>query len=132
MRPCPNVHEVFVELFRERPELALELIDVDGGVPPCAELHGLPPEITKDQHHLLVDMEFSAAKATVSCNHVFGTTRMGKDPKTSVTDGRGRCHHTDNLYISDTGIIPISPAVNRMHTLMAMTDRIAGQVHDAH
>ena len=33
-----SLHEVLVELFRERPELALELIDVDGGVPTYDEL----------------------------------------------------------------------------------------------
>lgn len=31
-------------------------------------------------------MDFTAAKAAVSGNHVFATTRMGTEPKTSVTD----------------------------------------------
>ncbi|MCC7543036.1 MAG: GMC family oxidoreductase, partial [Deltaproteobacteria bacterium] len=62
---------------------------------------------------------------------VMGTTRMGKDPKTSVVDSDGRCHHTENLYVSDTGVLPMSPAVNPMHTLMAIADRIAARVHSA-
>ena len=127
-----DVHPEDEKTFHRGMILLADIMWAAGAKSIITGLHGLPPEITKDQHHLLTDMEFTSAKATVSCNHVFGTTRMGKDPKNSVTDDRGRCHHTDNLYISDTGIIPISPAVNPMHTLMAMADRIAGQIHDAH
>jgi choline dehydrogenase-like flavoprotein len=95
-------------------------------------MHGLPEVITRDQHRLLVDCVLKAENVMISCNHVFGTTRMGRDPRRSVVDAHGRCHHTDNLWIADTGIIPMSPAVNPMLVLMALADRIAGDVADAH
>jgi choline dehydrogenase-like flavoprotein len=64
--------------------------------------------------------------AIIAGNHVFGTTRMGSDPATSVVDVDGRCHQTDNLYVADSGIIPMSVAVNPMMTIMALADRIGG------
>jgi len=61
----------------------------------------------------------------IAGNHVFGTTRMGSDPKASVVDVDGRCHGTDNLYVADSGVIPSSPAVNPMLTIMALASRTA-------
>jgi len=92
-------------------------------------IHGLPAEITKDQTHLIKNHDFWIGQTTCTCNHAFGTTRMGADAKQSVVDGEGRCHHADNLYISDSGIIPMSPAVNPMLSIMALADRIAHGIH---
>ena len=50
---------------------------------------------------------------------------MGNNVKTSVVDVDGRCHQTDNLYIADSGVIPSSPAVNPMLTIMALASRTA-------
>ena len=60
-----------------------------------------------------------------AANHAFGSTRMSKRPEDGVVDEDGRCHELDNLYITDTGILPGSPAVNPMLTTMALADRIA-------
>jgi choline dehydrogenase-like flavoprotein len=92
-------------------------------------IHGLPPEITKDQMHLLKNLDFRIEQTTCSCNHAFGTTRMGANQKNSVVDSFGLCHHLENLYISDSGIIPMSPAVNPMLSIMALADRIAARIH---
>lgn len=95
-------------------------------------IHGVPAEIQSPEESRALDtLDFKPDLATVAGNHVMGTTRMGKDPKTSVVDSDGRCHHTENLYVSDTGVLPMSPAVNPMHTLMAIADRIAARVHSA-
>ena len=40
-------------------------------------------------------------------------------------DATGRCHDLDNVYVVDTGIFPDSPAVNPMHTCMALADYVA-------
>jgi choline dehydrogenase-like flavoprotein len=45
---------------------------------------------------------------TFSATHVFGTTRMGRDSATSVTDAWGRAHDHDNLYIADASVFPSS------------------------
>lgn len=43
-----------------------------------------------------------------SATHVFGTTRMGNDPETSVVDNYGRSHRWKNLFIADASIFPSS------------------------
>jgi choline dehydrogenase-like flavoprotein len=64
----------------------------------------------------------------MAANHAFGTTRMSRRAEDGVVDEDGRCHAVDNLYVSDTGIFPGSPAVNPMLTCMALADRIALQI----
>ncbi len=41
-------------------------------------------------------------------SHVFGTCRMGKDPKTSVLGGDGRVHGWQNLLVCDASAFPSS------------------------
>ncbi|ROR29508.1 FAD-dependent oxidoreductase [Inmirania thermothiophila] len=40
--------------------------------------------------------------------HVFGTCRMGRDPRTSVVDDQGRSHRWRNLWIADASVFPSS------------------------
>ena len=40
--------------------------------------------------------------------HVFGTCRMGNEPKNSVVDAFGKSHAHDNLFITDASIFPSS------------------------
>jgi choline dehydrogenase-like flavoprotein len=40
--------------------------------------------------------------------HVFGTCRMGNDPKSSVVDASGRSHRWRNLWITDASVFPSS------------------------
>ena len=62
--------------------------------------------------------------------HVFGTTRMGADPRTSVIDPDGKSHDLDDLYIVDTGIMPTCTSVNPMFTVMALSDRISQKLKE--
>lgn len=90
-------------------------------------LHGADPVLkSKADVDKLRKYKMNAQDPVVAGNHVFGTTRMGSDPKTSVVDVDGRCHGTDNLYVADSGIIPASTAVNPMLTIMALANRIGG------
>ncbi len=43
-----------------------------------------------------------------SSTHIFGTCRMGTDPKNSVVDGYGQSHNWKNLFIADASIFPSS------------------------
>jgi len=45
---------------------------------------------------------------TFSATHVFGTCRMGHDPRTSVVDAWGRSHRWRNLWIADASVFPSS------------------------
>jgi gluconate 2-dehydrogenase alpha chain len=66
-----------------------------------------------------------ASNTTPKTMHVLGGMRMGADPRTSVTDGVGRHHQLDNLFVADGGTFPTSGAHNPTLTIMATTMRNA-------
>lgn len=89
-------------------------------------VHGVPDVLkSKDDQKALADYRMRATDATIGMNHVFGTTRMGDDPKESVVDGFGKVHGVSNLWVADTGVFAGSPAVNPMLTCMALARRTA-------
>ena len=56
--------------------------------------------------------------------HQVGTTRFGKDPKTSVVDVNCKSHDVDNLYVVDGSFFPSSAAVNPALTIIANALRV--------
>ena len=52
--------------------------------------------------------------------HEVGTTRMGDDPKTSVTNKWGQAWDVDNLYIMDGGIFASNPHKNCTITILTL------------
>jgi choline dehydrogenase-like flavoprotein len=50
--------------------------------------------------------EVSGSYDHFSSTHVFGTCRMGDDPRLSVVDKNGRSHRWRNLFIADASIFP--------------------------
>jgi gluconate 2-dehydrogenase alpha chain len=66
-----------------------------------------------------------AGNAVPATQHVMGGMRMGSDLRTSVTDGRGRYHQLDNLFVSDGSVFPSSGAHNPTLTIMATAMRNA-------
>ncbi|MDP8256848.1 MAG: GMC family oxidoreductase N-terminal domain-containing protein [Candidatus Alcyoniella australis] len=94
-------------------------------------LHGVPSMInSSEQAQLIKTFPLKATDMVNAGNHIFGTTRMGGDPATSVVDPAGKCHDYDNLYIADTGILPEGTGVNPMFTIMAIADRMAQKIHE--
>lgn len=63
--------------------------------------------------------------------HQAGTCRMGKNPKTSVTDDWGKVHEAENLYVSDGSLLVGIGGFNPALTIMALGFRVgAGIVRD--
>ena len=64
--------------------------------------------------------------------HHMGTTRMGSDARTSVTDADGRVHGIDNLYVAGSSLFPTGSWANPTLTLVALAlrtaDKIAGKL----
>lgn len=64
--------------------------------------------------------------------HHMGTTRMGEDPRRSVTDADGRVHGLANLWIAGSSLFPTSSWANPTLTIVALAlrtaDRIAGEL----
>ena len=55
--------------------------------------------------------------------HVAGTTRMGRDPATSVCDEWGRLHDTPNLLVADSSLFPTGAGYGPTLTLVALAIR---------
>ncbi len=55
--------------------------------------------------------------------HEMGTTRMGRDPKTSVLNAFNQSHDVKNLFVTDGGAMASSSCVNPSLTYMALTAR---------
>ena len=92
-------------------------------------VHGLPDEMrSADEAEVLLEHDYRPTDLTCSGNHVFSTTRMHGSARGGVVGEDGRCHDFDNLYVADTGILPRSPSVNPMLTLMAIAHRMGGEI----
>lgn len=57
--------------------------------------------------------------------HPLGTARAGSDPDGSVVDGRLAVHAVAGLRVADGSVLPSSPGVNPMITIMALATRLA-------
>lgn len=64
-------------------------------------------------------------------SHQCGTLRMGADPRSSVTDPRGRTHDHPNLWVADASVLPTSAAVNPALTIAALSLRMADSMAEA-
>ena len=53
---------------------------------------------------------------------------MGSDARTSVTNAYGQVHDEEGLYVADASLFPKSSHVNPYLTIMALADRVAGNV----
>jgi choline dehydrogenase-like flavoprotein len=56
-------------------------------------------------------------------SHEMGTTRMGKDPKTSVLNKFSQAHDVPNLFVIDAGCWPSSACQNPTQTILAIAWR---------
>ena len=52
--------------------------------------------------------------------HLFGTTRMGSDPRDAVLDPRFEAHQVKRLWVVDSSTFPSNLGVNPQHTIMGM------------
>jgi choline dehydrogenase-like flavoprotein len=60
--------------------------------------------------------------------HPLGTSKMGRDPKTSVVDTSHETHDLPGLYIVDGSTVPGPLGVNPQLTIMAMATRAAEKI----
>jgi len=58
-------------------------------------------------------------------SHFMGTTRMGDDPRTSVTDRDCRIHGCDNVFVAGPSLFPAYGYANPVYTIAALSLRLA-------
>ena len=60
--------------------------------------------------------------------HEVGTTRMGADPGTSVTNSFGQLHDADNVFVADAGTFVSQADKNPTWTIMALSWRTSDYI----
>jgi choline dehydrogenase-like flavoprotein len=60
--------------------------------------------------------------------HHMGTTRMGTDPRSSVTDSDGRVHGIGNLWVAGSSLFPTGGWANPTLTIVALALRSADKI----
>jgi choline dehydrogenase-like flavoprotein len=63
-------------------------------------------------------------------SHFLGTTRMGEDPRTSVTTRDCRVHGSDNLYVAGPSLFPVYGYANPVYTIGALSLRLADHLKE--
>lgn len=56
----------------------------------------------------------------MAVTHMFGTARMGSDPRVSVVRPDFRHHHVDGLYVADSSVFPSNTGVNPQTSILAL------------
>lgn len=85
--------------------------------------YGLPDRITDPkQLELLGPGMINPNQLVMASTHIFGTCRMGADPKASVVNSQGECHDVKNLFICDGSVLPNGTRVNPHEPIMAVSD----------
>jgi len=69
-----------------------------------------------------------AAAYPAAITHMFGTCRMGSDPRRSVVRPDFRHHRTDGLYVADSSVFPSNLGVNPQIAIMALATLCARRV----
>ena len=69
--------------------------------------------------------EITANELTIDYNHWVGTTRMGRDPKSSVVNLSCQSHEIPNLFIGDASIFPAYPEKNPTLTNITLSWRMS-------
>lgn len=76
-----------------------------------------------------ISLTLGARKAQLSepfaHHHLMGTTRMGTDPRRSVTDAHGRAHDHANLFLLGSSLFPTAGTANPTLTIAALALRTA-------
>jgi choline dehydrogenase-like flavoprotein len=78
------------------------------------------------EHHF----QASGMLSIAGVGHMCGTTRMGRDPETSVLDSNCKAHELDNLYVADASSFVSSAAVNPTLTIIANAWRIGDHLRE--
>ena len=69
-----------------------------------------------------------ASKLQIDYNHSVGTTRMGRDPKTSVLNTDCQSHDVANLFVGDASVFAAYPEKNPTLTNIALAWRTSEKI----
>jgi len=90
---------------------------------------GVPHVMTRpEESEKVLTRRFGAGDFEFMANHVFGTCRMGGNPKKSVVDSWCETHEVDDLFVCDSSVIPTGMINNPQGAIMSFSRRAAIQM----
>lgn len=94
-------------------------------------LYGFPERVhdMKAMDRLLEGLT-DVRQMNMIATHLFGTAKMGSDPRFSVVDARFQSHAVSRLWIADSSTFPSNLGVNPQHTIMAMARQASHHILD--
>ena len=118
---------------RRLQEANAKLVDMffAAGAKECLPGMGQVPSVMRRGRHSGDDIRsatITAKDLQTASNHVFGTMAMGRDDGQHPTDGWGKVHGVEDLYVCDTSLFPTSPAANPQLTAMALARRLGEEL----
>ncbi len=83
-------------------------------------VHGMPTLKSPDDLKLWDAMSTDPSHYYMGTSHLFGSTRMGRNPLTSVVDLDFRVHGLKGIYVVDSSVFPTNLGINPQLTIMAV------------
>ncbi len=65
---------------------------------------------------------------TTGSQHLYGTMSMGADRDRHAVDSNGAVYGVEDLYVTDTSIMPMSPSANPMLPIMALANMLGRKI----
>src|SRR3989338_8546106 len=83
-------------------------------------VHGMPVLRSPDDLKHWYTASLDPRDYSMMASHLFGTTRMGLDPVSSVVNSNFQVHGWPGVYVLDSSVFPTNIGVNPQHTIMAV------------
>ena len=85
-------------------------------------IHGWHEQVSDRSHMARFEEEgpLDPKAYSMAVTHMFGTCRMGSDPKSCVVRPDFRHHAIDRLYVADSSVFPTNTGVNPQTSIIAM------------
>jgi choline dehydrogenase-like flavoprotein len=118
-----------MERCREALRATTELLFAAGAVEVYPGVHGMPTILkSADEAQKWDTAPLDTRAYTMIVSHMFGATRMSKNPNAGVVDATFKTHECDGLYVVDSGVFPTNLGINPQHTIMAMARLCANRL----
>jgi choline dehydrogenase-like flavoprotein len=94
-------------------------------------VHGLPDRIRSvDEIAPILDLPPDPRRFHAIAAHLFGTARLGCDPRAGVVDPELQAHDLPGLYVFDSSVFRGNIGVNPQHTICAVSWLAAERLAD--
>lgn len=120
------------------PRAAIDLRFTDGDIRSVIESHRVLDSALRASGIGRLEYRYSEEELAASVRaqatdgyHQAGTTRMGRDPRTSVVDPDLRVHGAENLHIASSSVFPTTGQANSTFAAVALGLRLAHRLNAA-